>query len=166
MSAGGYSGSIAISSNGGNGSISVNMGVEENPALSFNPSSLDFGFTETTKTFDITNSGNGTLTWNLSSNQSWLKVAPINGNTINAASQITVAVDRTGLNAGNYSGSIAITSNGGNGSVSVNIGVEKEPVLSFNPSSLDFGLTETTKTFDINNSGGKTLTWSLSSNQP
>ncbi len=89
------------------------------PVLAVSPSSLDFGADQTSKTFDITNTGPGTLTWSISDNQSWITVSPTSGSTTTGTDQITVTVNRSGVAAGSHSGTVTISSNGGTKTVSV-----------------------------------------------
>ena len=87
--------------------------------LEVKPTSLAFGDTSTSKTFQISNSGNSqtTLSWTISEVLSWLSVSP-NSSTNNET--ITVTVDRSGLSTDTtVNGDIAITSNAGNLNISV-----------------------------------------------
>jgi hypothetical protein len=93
---------------------------QEIPVLSAYPTSLDFGTSDTAKSFNIVNTGGGTLTWSLSSNQGWLTATPTSESG-NAA--ITVNVNRSGLNSGTYSGTITVSSNVGSQTVSVSMQV-------------------------------------------
>ncbi len=90
------------------------------PVLSVYPTSLDFGATQTQKTFNISNAGGGTLTWSVSEDKTWLSVSPTSG-TEDAT--ITVNVDRSGLSTGDYTADIIVSSNGGNETVQVTIEV-------------------------------------------
>jgi PKD repeat protein len=82
------------------------------PHLSLSPASLQFsaiagGSKPANKTFQISNSGGGTLNWSVSDNANWLTCSPTSGT--NGAS-ITVSVDQTGLSAGTYNANISISS--------------------------------------------------------
>lgn len=84
------------------------------PVLTVSPGSLDFGPSATTLTLNITNSGQSTLKWQISEDAQWLSCLPTSGNTtVTEQSSVVVSVDRTELSRGNYSQTIAITSNGG-----------------------------------------------------
>ncbi|RLF79956.1 hypothetical protein DRN38_04820, partial [Thermococci archaeon] len=115
----------------------------EQPNLSFNPTYHNFGSIGEGKTasatFEIWNSGTGTLEYSLSESAGWLSVSPSDGNSTGEHDSITFSVDTTGLSVGSYSADIVIDSNGGSGSFSVSLDVVNEPVLSFNPTSHDFG---------------------------
>jgi len=156
-------GTITINSNAGTAYISVSMTVaSEEPELSVNPTLLAFGENETSLSFDITNTGFSTLTWNIYDDQSWITVSPISGSTTTETDQVTVTVNRSGLNPADYSGTITINSNDGTAYISVSMTVAGEPELSVNPTLLAFGESETSLNFDITNTGTGTLTWSVS----
>ncbi|MGB9595700.1 MAG: BACON domain-containing protein, partial [Candidatus Poribacteria bacterium] len=163
-----YRHTIQVNSNAGQGKILIIMRVPEpDPVLSFTPSSLNFGTTDTQKTLTITNNGGKTLDWQTSKGQTWLSISPSSGSLSSGQSQtITVTVNRAGLASGNYSDTISITSNGGSGSISVSMSVpEPSPSLSISPTSIDFGTINTQMTFNITNSGGGTLNWQASKQQ-
>ena len=111
------------------------------PNLAYAPTSHDFGRLPKnvirSTTFEIWNSGGGTLTWSLSGNKDWLSYYPSSGSSTGEHDTVTVYVDTTGLSEGDYSGAITISSNDGSGTftVSFNMG----PILSLSPSYHDFG---------------------------
>jgi len=165
LNSGAYKDTVSITSDGGNGNVAVAMTVPEpGPSLSFSPSSLDFGTTGAQNTLTITNKGGGTLAWQASKKEAWLSLSSVSGSLTSGKSDtITVKVDRTGLKPGSYRDVISLTSNGGKGDVTVTMTVpEPPPALSFSPSSLDFGTTDTGRELTITNSGGGTLTWQVS----
>ncbi len=93
------------------------------PVLLVTPIQLDFGLNETSKSFNISNSGSGTLTWSIEENpeKSWIaSVDPTQGSDDDT---VTVEVDRTGLTAGHYSGTLLVGSNGGTQNVSIKMDV-------------------------------------------
>lgn len=94
------------------------------PVLSVSPTSLDFGAIQTQKTFNISNAGGGTLTWSVSEDKTWLSVSPTSGT---GHATLTVNVDRSGLNPGDYTAEIIVSSNGGNKTVHVTMEVEEIP---------------------------------------
>lgn len=157
-----YTSHIVVTSNGGNSTLPVLMKVEKPPELVVSTSSLDFGEALSSKTINISNIGSGTLTWNASSGQSWISITPSSGSITTEATTITVAVSREGLSAGTHSGSVDITSNGGDRSVTVQMTVLPPPKLSVDVSSLDFGKDKTTLTFHISNIGKGSLNWEIS----
>ncbi len=116
LSTGSYEGKITITSNGGNIDIVVKMEVPDQPTLSLSTLQLDFGTDLSQLSFEIDNSGSGSLDWSLSINQTWITASPTSGTNL---SLINVNVDRTGLSPGLYSGEVEITSNGGSGQVEI-----------------------------------------------
>ena len=122
LSVGSYSCPVSISSDGGSGTFTVSVTVAV-PVLSYNPSSYDFGsvgqgYTGSTS-FEIWNSGTGTLTYSVSESATWVTVAPSSGSSTGEHDTITVNVDTTGLSVGSYSCPVSISSNGGSGTFTV-----------------------------------------------
>jgi len=141
------------------------------PVFSYDPTSHDFGnmFVDETDstTFDIWNSGTGTLTYSLSESCSWVDISSTSGSSTGEHDTITVDIDTTGLSETTHSCDIVITSDGGSGTFTVDVNViPPSPMLSFSPTSHDFGnmlVDETdSTTFDIWNSGTGILTYGLS----
>jgi hypothetical protein len=174
LSAGTYNGTITITSNGGaDQTVAVTLSVapDTGPVISVSPTTLTFNAVVNSsnpadQTFTIANIGTGTLTWSLSDNASWLSVSPTSGS--NGASP-TVSVDITSLAAGTYNGTITISSNGGaDKTVAVVLTITSGPLLTVTPSTINMvgseDGTSQTGSFTIANSGGGTLTWSLSDN--
>ena len=164
LEVGDYSGNITITTNGGNATIPITLNVVPGPTLSVTSTALDFNASQNTLTFSITNVGTQTLEWNISDNQDWMSVSPTSGSTTAEQDIVTVTVDRSGLAAGDYSGSVTVTSNGGDQVVAVSMEI-LPPILVVSSSLLDFGSTETNQTFLITNIGAGTLNWSISVDQ-
>jgi len=118
---------------------------EPQPLLSFNPSSLDFGTLGQDQTSNMTlgvwNSGGGTLNYSLSENVSWItSVNPLNGSSTGELDQVNVSINTTGLAPGFHAGLLAITSNGGNGTVVVSVnatGPARSVTLRITPRTLN-----------------------------
>jgi alpha-tubulin suppressor-like RCC1 family protein len=98
----------------------------QNPLLSLNPTSLDFGTSGTSLQFTVKNNGSGTLNWSASESADWItSVNPASGSlTAGQSTPVTVIVSRSGKSAGPYNHNISVTSNGGNGSVAVSMTVQ------------------------------------------
>jgi hypothetical protein len=79
------------------------------PEISLNRSTLSFGAVQSQTTesqdFLINNSGGGTLSWAVSSNQNWLKVTPASGT---GEGIVTVSIEPMGLSAGSYLGAVSV----------------------------------------------------------
>lgn len=101
------------------------------PQLSYSPSTINFGSHPQgwtgSSTFQIWNSGGGTLTYTISESISWITVSPTSGSSTGEHDTITVNVVNTGSMNGYYSGTISISSNGGSGSVFVDITINPPP---------------------------------------
>ncbi|MBN2103141.1 VCBS repeat-containing protein, partial [bacterium] len=101
----------------------INASSGQSPELGINPLFLSFGTVDSSQSFEITNTGNGTLIWNVSvvSGSEWIRSVKPSNSTGNAS--IEVQISREGLDAGDYSGTIQITSNGGTLELSVEMTV-------------------------------------------
>ncbi|UCG50912.1 MAG: BACON domain-containing protein, partial [Candidatus Latescibacterota bacterium] len=100
----------------------------------------------------------GGADWNIASDQPWMTADPSSG----VGSQtVSVMVDRTGLSDGVYTGTLLLTSGAESRTVPVEMVVASGPLLSVNPTSLDFTPTITSHSFGIGNIGTGTLDWSL-----
>jgi hypothetical protein len=119
-----YTGEITITSNAGSQTVNVKMNVPVIPALSLSKNTLDFDTTKTQLSFNVDNGGSGSLNWVASSNQSWISMMPSAGSN---SGTVNVTVNRSGLTPGNYSGTVTVSSNGGNGAISVNMKVTPPP---------------------------------------
>ncbi|MCI0514822.1 T9SS type A sorting domain-containing protein, partial [candidate division KSB1 bacterium] len=138
------------------------------PNLAVTPMTLAFGTSLTSLSFTVTNNGGGALSWTAAENPeaAWLtSISPTNGTLAGGSSAtVTVQLDRTGLTEGTYTTPIAITSNAGNQTVTVNMSVAQNPALSVISKTLDFGTTTTSLSLALTNSGAGTLTWSAVEN--
>jgi uncharacterized protein YprB with RNaseH-like and TPR domain len=99
----------------------------KNPELSYSPASHDFGDmcegVRNSTTFEIWNSGTGTLTYTLSESCSWVEVNPASGSSIEEHDTITVDIDTAGLSEGLHTCDISISSNDGSGTFTVTVTV-------------------------------------------
>ena len=92
------------------------------PQLNVDKNTLTFGAQTESLIFNIENSGSGTLNWNASEDKSWLDVSPKSGSTT-TSEEISITVDRDGLSDGDYSAQINVTSDWGNETINVTMGV-------------------------------------------
>jgi uncharacterized protein (TIGR03437 family) len=111
-----YNGTVTITSAGAAGSpltVNVALTVVAPQTISVTPATLNFTYNigataPTAQTVSLSSSGgNAAFTATVSQNTSWLSVSPASGST---PTQLTVNANPTGLGAGNYTGTIAITS--------------------------------------------------------
>jgi len=66
----------------------------------------------TSQTFNITNTGQGTLNWTASASASWLSISPTSGATTTQPDVITVTVNPTGLTSNVYTAPVTISASG------------------------------------------------------
>lgn len=136
------------------------------PELFVHPSSLDFSEPlYSVLPLTIENVGGGTLAWSVSWDQTWLSVNPVQG--VNDA-VVYVRVNRSGLPAGTYTGNVNVSGGGESIVVPATMvvpSVPQSPQLQVSADALTFTSTSTPETFQIWNSGGGTLQWSLSADQ-
>ena len=128
----------------------------------------------TIRSFNLMNSGSGSISWSASSDQSWLLISPSQG-TFSQRQSISLAVQRVGLKPGNYTGSITISTNVTTPQhIEVDMTVRPLPpnagaVLVLSSALLTFATTDgdptnSKQTVTINNAGLPPLDWSLSIN--
>ena len=159
-------------------SVSLHIGTPSvEPSIDFRPSSFSFSAAEggenpASKTLKIWNSGTGMLEWHVSDNANWLSLSPTSGSSTGEKDEITVSVDTSSMDAGDYDATITIKDTEATNTpqtvlVSLRIGEPgTEPTISFSPSSLSFtavegGVNPSDKTLKIWNSGTGTLDWSV-----
>jgi len=123
---------------------------------------LNFGTTLDESSFTIDNIGGGNLEWSIVQNfPAWLNIAAVGPNMpqkISVFVDRTVLVNRVGLPPDDYSHNISVLSNGGNGTVRVNMTIPP-PTLGVSPTRIDFVEEENVRTLTIRNDGGGTLSW-------
>ncbi|MFC1972406.1 PKD domain-containing protein [Chloroflexota bacterium] len=105
-------------------STEISVNVESSPALALSTSSLDFGTVSAgytgNKTFQVWNSGGGTLSYNLAEGATWLSLSTIKGTSTGEKDTITVYIDASPFSeSSSYSAAILISSNGGTSSILV-----------------------------------------------
>jgi len=149
------------------------LGVVSPPIISRSPSSMSFsaqtGQSAGSQTLSISNSGGGTLSYSLSESYSWLSVSPTSGTATTETDSITVTASCAGMSAGTYNGSITISAPGATNTpqaTSVSLTCTAPPTISRSPSSMNFsaqaGQSAGSQTLSISNSGGGTLSYTLS----
>ena len=116
LTAGSYSGSITLSATGAaNVVVPVTLQVNAStPIIHVSPTSLTFNAqvgasNPPGQAVQVTNSGAGTLTWNLSASTSWLSANPTSGT---APSTMNVLVNIAGLAVGTYHGNVNFSGSG------------------------------------------------------
>lgn len=118
-------------------------------------------------TFEVRNSGGGTLTYDIASDVAWISVDPNSGTSSGEHDTINVTFPTSGLAPGTHNGNITITAVGATNTpfvipVVVSVG-QPEIALSTNslaPSALE-GTDADPQTFQIWNAGNGTLTFTI-----
>jgi len=140
------------------------------PTISVSPDNLTFNAIEggenpPAQTLKVCNSGNGTLNWTLTDNAAWLSETPMSDTLAEGVCEdVTVSVDVTGMEAGDYSATITIT---GSAEVEVAVNLHIESAAPVEPANLSVSSVsisppqvkpgeEVTISINVANSGGET----------
>jgi uncharacterized repeat protein (TIGR01451 family) len=144
-------------------------------SLTITPGQLNFaafagGANPAQQTLSIAHTGTGSVSWLASDDMAWLSLSNSSGLV---PADIFVTVDTTGLVAGTYQGTIAITSSGAvNSSQSVNVNlIVTKPILQLSPTKLSFqgiqgDATPMMQSVNISNIGDGTLNWQANETLP
>jgi hypothetical protein len=156
-----HTGSVDVISNGGSSAVPIIVSMPT-PLLSLSTRDIDFRTDLETFNLEIANTGTGDLTWEFTSDLSWLKIEPSDGTTGQVATAVVLSVQRQGLEAGLYEGKIRISSNSTSEptvELRVKMQVLEQPMLAVQPDSLDFGADQTELSLEIANGNNGTLAW-------
>lgn len=139
--------------------------VAERTKIELGATSLNFGKTNTSLSFDIINKGTSKFNWNISGldKADWLEVSPASGALDGGKScvvQVSLLRDKMKENK-----ELTLIVNADKQSVSLKINAEvekKSSKIELEPSALDFGTAESTLTFNVKNIGniGK-IDWNI-----
>lgn len=131
--------------------------------LGVDATALDFGETDTSKSVQVTNSGDGTLVWLLYEDEDWIAVDATSGSLETGESSIVnVEVDRSkSIRSGVVNATLILTSNGGDAEIEISMFVPDQPVLDVLPETLDFSSEYVVKELFISNSGTGVLHWTI-----
>ena len=181
LAAGTYAASITISDAGATNTpqtATVTLMITPPPTISRVPAAMTFtakvgGINPPSQTLQISNSGGGTLNWSVSANQTWLNLSPSSGSSTGETDEVAVSVNIAGLTIGTQSAMITISASGATNApqnTTVTLNIEAQPPTIFrNPSTMTFntvaGTNPPSQMLQISNSGGGTLSWSVSANQ-
>ncbi|GMU24032.1 MAG: hypothetical protein AMXMBFR13_41090 [Phycisphaerae bacterium] len=153
----------------------ADQGGTSSPTISRTPATLSpsvqQGGNPANQTFSVSNSGAGTLSYSISDNVSWLSCNPTSGTSTGEADTITVSYTASGLTAGTHNATITISDPAATNNpqtIAVTLTVAPPPAISRSPSTLAPSCTQGTnasnQTFTVSNSGGGTLSYSISDN--
>lgn len=127
------------------------------------------------QTFRVRNTGEGNLSYNVSSDKGWLVVNPVSGTSTGEWDTITVSTDITNLPVGVHTGTVSISSSEAyNSPVRINVSVtvtEKQaPFITLDKVFLSFSsfaasANPSAQNFRVRNGGIDTLNYSVSSNR-
>lgn len=172
MEEGTYETTLVFSTNAGEKSLPVKVKVEMAFQL-VNEGGIEIGELEfgsaSSQRFKIKNTGNGVLTWEVSSAESeWLTLGDKRSGSLQPGTTETISmtIDRTKLSVGDNRTIVNISTNAGdkelkvNAHVTLSFRVENDGGMEI--SNLDFGSTSSQR-FKIKNTGNGILTWSVSS---
>lgn len=137
------------------------------PELSANTDFVNFDTNLTTATIVLSNKGTGQINWSIANTENWLQINPVSGTITGGTTPVTLTVNRSGLNPGNYSTNLTITSNANSLQLGVLMTIPNTnvPLLSLSPTFLDFGVSTSTRVLAFNNNGVGTSTWTITSSQ-
>ena len=120
LAAGTYTATVnVVDANAANSPQTVNvtlvMSTTPPPTIAVNPDNLRFsarvgGSNPSSQSIRIRNSGQGTLTYAVTSDSAWLRVSPESGASTGQEISHNVSVNIAGLSAGNYTGRLMISS--------------------------------------------------------
>ncbi|MBN2103200.1 T9SS type A sorting domain-containing protein [bacterium] len=101
------------------------IGEPVTPVLSVQPDHLEFGSSLNELNFQISNTGGGTLSWDVAETPDKLWMADIDPSAGNGDATISVQIDRSQLIGDSDTGLLKITSNAGNQEVTVSVTKEQ-----------------------------------------
>jgi hypothetical protein len=110
--------------------------VGSGPALSVNPTTLtpsvSLGSNATSQSFTVSNSGTGSVSYAISTNQAWLSVSPTSGVSSGELDTIAVSYSTSLLSTGTYNAVITVTStNASDSPQMVNVTLTVNPTNGF-----------------------------------
>jgi parallel beta-helix repeat protein len=176
LSAGVYDCNLTISDPNASNSpqiVEVNLVVYE-PVIELSSTYFEFtayagGANPADKTLSISNSGTGTLNWQISEDCNWLSAEPNIGSSTGEADDVNLSVDITGLAAGVYECNLTVSDANASNSpqvVDVNV-VVVGPLIAvsttqFRFTAIEGGADPNDQILGISNTGGGTLNWTVS----
>ncbi|MDE5871431.1 MAG: carboxypeptidase-like regulatory domain-containing protein [Muribaculaceae bacterium] len=141
--------------------------ISQEADIAINPSSLNFGTTQTDLSVTIRNNGNTTADWSLDlGNNHWLSVSQTGGSIqANKTQSITFTVNRDYLSENK---TIVVNLQTFGNSYPIHVSCSPRIItseMSIDPKELDFGSNLIEKTFTIRNTGKDALNWNVSNLQ-
>lgn len=132
--------------------------------IQIEPSTLNFGTSQTELSVTVTNHGTAATEWSLDlGNNAWLTASPLSGNIAAGKTQsIIFTVNRDRLSE-TKNIKVALSAFGNSYTISVSCAPKTaKSEMTITPTSIDFGETVQEKDITIKNTGNATLTWHIS----
>lgn len=132
--------------------------------IQIEPSTLNFGTSQTELSVTVTNHGTAATEWSLDlGNNAWLTASPLSGNIAAGKTQsIIFTVNRDKLSE-MKNVKVALSAFGNSYTISVSCAPKTaKSEMTITPTSIDFGETAQEKDITIKNTGNATLTWHIS----
>jgi formylglycine-generating enzyme required for sulfatase activity len=169
LAAGPYVGKVRLTSNSTSEpsvELTVRMQVAEQAVLAVLPDTLSFGTDTDELPLEIANSGNGNLSWQATSPDSWVHLAQSQGTAgLAERSTVLVGIMRAGLAAGSFASKVTVTSNGGSRTIPVRMAVLQAPRLWVGGQTIAFGTTSVEQLLALRNTGTGRLSWAITTDQ-
>ncbi len=148
--------------------VTVPGSSTDSPQLQLSETLLDFGISANSLTFYVMNGGpsNTSLNWFCSNvTVDWLVLNPTSGTTSGGSNtEVIASIDRMKIN-GSVTTTVTVSGAGTTSTITFTASSEGSgsAILQLSDGSLDFGVEETTKTFQVKNVGsnGTTLDWTI-----
>ncbi|MBI5117210.1 M6 family metalloprotease domain-containing protein, partial [Candidatus Poribacteria bacterium] len=153
--------------------ISVNLTVWK-PTITLSTNALSktvrMGLNASNQTFQVRNSGTGTLSYTISDNADWLACTPASGTSTTENDTISVVYTTYALAVGNYSATITVAdANASNNPQTISVSLEVvQPTISRNPTTIAAacapGENAVSQSFEVWNTGVGTLSYTITDN--
>ncbi|HET6637394.1 MAG TPA: hypothetical protein VFH82_01235 [Gemmatimonadota bacterium] len=132
--------------------------------LEASPLQINLGTTATTASITLKTTYSRSISWKASESAAWLTLGTNSGTlTSGSPKKIPLTIKRDGLAAGDYTATVAISSDrGGTEAVKVTMSVAASGTTTFSvsPLQIDFGTTATSLSVTLKNTSSQSLTWS------
>lgn len=147
-------------------SLSIKAQVPESPTLAVGSDTLDFSEDKNSLALTINNSGTGELHWEIRApSEGWISLSRLEGNTTTQAATIDVRIDREKAPAGQQEVKLVVTSDGGQQEVVLRATIRRPASVCLINAQLDFGLSILTQQVTLQNCGGESLEWRVTTGQ-
>jgi hypothetical protein len=146
-------------------------GDDDNPLLSVEPRTLDYGEDRESLTLTIANMGSGSLNWELiipASERAWIKPEMTVGNMTTEPAVFSITIHRDQATPGEKVVQLTVASPGTTATVELRASIpvlQIPAALAVSSISLDFGETGSVQQFEVRNTGGTSLDWEGQSGQ-